>query len=81
VTIVGGAGGVGASTAFNLVLMRGGHELVLVDTRPEMIVSHVMDLEQVLELSPGCSVRGGGEGDVADGDVVVLVSSTPARRT
>jgi malate/lactate dehydrogenase len=34
VTIVGGARGVGASTAFNLVLMRGGHELVLLDTRP-----------------------------------------------
>ncbi len=52
VTIVGGAGGVGASTAFNLVLMRGGHEIVLVDARPELITSHVMDFEQMLELSP-----------------------------
>ena len=59
VTIAGGAGGVGASTAFNLVLMRGGHEIVLVDVRPEMITSHVMDLEQTVELSPGCTVRGG----------------------
>lgn len=76
-TIAGGAGGVGASTAFNLVLMRGGHEIVLVDARPEMITSHVMDLDQVLELSPGCSVRGGDEGDVGDADVVVLISATP----
>lgn len=67
----------GASTAFNLVLMRGGEEIVLVDARPEMITSHVMDLEQVLELSPGCTVRGGGESDLSDADVVVMLSATP----
>jgi len=77
VTIVGGAGGVGASAAFNLVLQRGGHEIVLVDARPEMITSHVMDLEQVLELSPGSSVRGGDKDDVPDADVVVLLSAIP----
>ena len=31
------------------------HEIVLVDNRPEMVTSHVMDLDQVLELSPGCT--------------------------
>jgi malate dehydrogenase len=77
VTIVGGAGGVGASAAFNLALLRGGHEVVLVDSRPEMITSHVMDLDQVLELSPGCTVRGGALEDVRDADVVVLISATP----
>jgi malate dehydrogenase len=77
VTIVGGAGGVGASTAFNLALQRGGHEIVLVDNRPEMITSHVMDLEQVLEQCPGCAVRGGEPADVRDADVVVLLSATP----
>jgi malate dehydrogenase len=77
VTIVGGAGGVGASTAFNLALLRGGHDVVLVDNRPEMITSHVMDLDQVLELSPGCTVRGGELRDVRDADVVVLISATP----
>jgi len=77
VTIVGGAGGVGASTAFNLGLMGGAHELILVDERPEMITSHVMDLQQVLELSPGCTVAGGDAADVRDADVVVLLSATP----
>jgi malate dehydrogenase len=77
VTIVGGAGGVGASTAFNLALMGGLHEVVLVDSRLEMITSHVMDFEQVLELSPGCTVEGGDLSDVRDADVVVLLSSTP----
>ena len=77
VTLVGGAGGVGASTAFNLVLMQRADEIVLVDSRPEMITSHAMDFEQVLELSPGSSVRGGDMGDVPDADVVVFLSATP----
>jgi malate dehydrogenase len=77
VTIVGGAGGVGASTAFNLVLLRGGHEIVLADTRPEMITSHLMDLEQVLELSPGSTVNGGDASDLPDSDVVVVLSASP----
>ena len=77
VTLVGGAGGVGASTAFNLVLMQRTDEIVLVDSRPEMITSHAMDFEQALELSPGSSVRGGDMGDVPDADVVVFLSATP----
>jgi len=77
VTLVGGAGGVGAATAFNLVLMQRPDEIVLVDTRPGMITSHVMDFEQALELSPGGRVRGGDVSDVRDADVVVLLSATP----
>lgn len=77
VTLVGGAGGVGAATAFNLVLLQRPHEIVLVDNRPGMITSHVMDFEQALELSPGGSVRGGDVSDVRDADVVVLLSATP----
>jgi malate dehydrogenase len=77
VTIVGGAGGVGASAAFNLALMRRQYAVVLVDARPEMITSHLMDLEQVLEQSPGATVREGDTTDVQDADVVVLLSATP----
>jgi malate/lactate dehydrogenase len=77
VTIVGGAGGVGASTTFNLVLAQQDHEIVLLDARPEMITSHLMDLEQVLELAPACRVRGGSEEDLRDADVVVVISATP----
>lgn len=77
VTIVGGAGGVGASTAFNLALTRAPLEIVVVDDRPEMVTSHVMDLDQVLEQAPGCTLRPGSLADVRDADVVVLVSATP----
>src|ERR1022692_2456843 len=77
VTLVGGAGGVGASVAFNLVLMRRDDEIVLVDNRPKMITSHLMDLDQTLELSPGARLRSGDAGDARDADVVVLLSATP----
>jgi malate/lactate dehydrogenase len=77
VAIVGGAGGVGASTAFNLALQRTPRELVLLDSRPEMITSHAMDLEQVLEQSPGCSIREGDAADLPGADIVVLISATP----
>ncbi|MDP9256872.1 MAG: malate dehydrogenase [Actinomycetota bacterium] len=77
VTIVGGAGGVGASTAFNLALMRGAHEVAIVDSRPEMVTSHVMDFEQTLELSPGSRLRAGEMSDLRDCDVAVLLSSSP----
>lgn len=77
VTVVGGAGGVGASAAFNLLLGRGADEIVLVDQRPSAILSHTMDFEQVLEMSPGCSAREGDVNDIGDADVVVMTAAVP----
>ncbi|MDP9293046.1 MAG: malate dehydrogenase [Actinomycetota bacterium] len=77
VAIVGGAGGVGSSLAFNLLLLDGSHDVVLLDSDARMIESHVMDLEQSLLLGSGGSVRGGGDDDVLDADVVVLTASVP----
>jgi malate/lactate dehydrogenase len=77
VTMVGGAGGVGSSAVFNLALDRLDCEVVIVDPREEMITSHVMDLEQTVELSPGCSVRAGDHTDVADADVLVVSAAAP----
>jgi malate dehydrogenase len=76
VTLVGGAGGVGASVAFNLVLS-GTYDVTLVDPRREMVTSHLMDLEQVLELCPGSTIGRGDESDVAGADIVVLTASVP----
>jgi len=75
VAIAGGAGGVGSSLAFNLALMRGGHEVVIADNRLEMITSHVMDLEQVLGLGGGRSVRPGEYDDLDQADVVVVCAA------
>jgi malate dehydrogenase len=79
VVIIGGAGGVGSSVAFNLLLRGESYDVVLVDLRPNMITSHVMDLEQTLALGAARSVRGGNEAEVLDSDVVVVCASVPLR--
>jgi malate dehydrogenase len=77
VAIAGGAGGVGSSLAFNLLIRPEPYDVIVVDRRPEKVLSHVMDLEQVLTLGSGRSVRPGSLDDVADADVVVVCAATP----
>ena len=77
ITIVGGGGGVGSSAAYNLLLVDEPYEVVVVDSREEMVASHVMDLEQVLELGATGDVRAGTAQDVTDADVVVVSAATP----
>jgi malate dehydrogenase len=79
IVIIGGAGGVGASVAFNLLLRGEPYDVVLVDLKPNMIASHVMDLEQTLALGASGSVRGGDEAEALDADVVVVCASAPLR--
>lgn len=83
VVIVGGAGGVGSSVAFNLLLRCEPYDVVLIDSNPDMIASHVnvnvMDLEQTLVLGAGRSVRGGDEVEMFDSDIVVVSASVPLR--
>jgi malate/lactate dehydrogenase len=77
VVIAGGGGGVGASVAFNLLLSAVNCELVLLDARREMLLSHLWDLEQVLEQRASGWVREGGDEDVAGADVLVVTASAP----
>jgi malate/lactate dehydrogenase len=77
VAIVGGGGGVGSSAAFNLLRRPEHFDVVLVDRRPEMSTSHVMDLEQVLATEGNGSVRSGGLADLAAADVVVMAAGAP----
>jgi malate dehydrogenase len=77
VAIVGGGGGTGASTAFNLLAQQTPVEVALVDARAEMVASHVWDLEQVLELAPGATVVPGDETHVREADVLVITAAAP----
>lgn len=79
VVIIGGSGGVGSSAAFNLLALGLGLEVVIVDRSPAMVTSHVMDLEQVLHLTGGGQIRGGGVEEAADADVVVVTAAVPLR--
>jgi malate/lactate dehydrogenase len=77
VSIVGGAGGVGASLAFNLLRDGTSDEVVIVDSRQNMVTSHLMDLEQILEQGCPGSVRAGEQDEVRDSDVVVMCAGAP----
>jgi malate/lactate dehydrogenase len=80
VVIAGAGGGVGASVAFNLLVGPLDCEVVMADTRPSMLRSHLWDLQQVLELThpPATgTVREGALSEVASADVVVLTASAP----
>ncbi|MCE7006367.1 hypothetical protein LWC34_26550 [Kibdelosporangium philippinense] len=80
VVIIGGAGGIGSSAAFNLLRVAGTYEVVLVDTRPNMITSHTMDLENAAALgSSPTTVRGGTAEDALDADIVVVSAAVPLR--
>ncbi|MEN3356586.1 MAG: malate dehydrogenase [Mycobacteriales bacterium] len=79
VTIVGGGGGIGSSVAYNLLLAPGAVEVVLLDRRPNMVTSHVLDLLDLCGLGTAGTVRGGTDDDLADADVVVLSAAVPLR--
>jgi malate dehydrogenase len=79
ITIVGGGGGIGSSVAYNLMLLPGGHEIVLLDRRPNMVTSHVLDLLDLGGLGATGTVRAGADADLADADVVVLTAAVPLR--
>ena len=77
VAILGGGGGVGSSTAFNLLQLGDPYEVVLADRRKEKVISHTMDLEQVLELGGTGTARAGVCEEALDADVVVVTASAP----
>lgn len=77
VAVTGGAGGVGSSLAFNLLLAGHDYEVLLVDSRPQMVTSHTMDFEQVLEQGASGTVRAAGEEELASADVVVATAAAP----
>jgi malate dehydrogenase len=77
VAIAGGAGGVGSSLAFNLLIRPEPFDVVVIDRRPQKVLSHVMDLEQVLGLGGGRSVRPGEYDDLDQADVVVVCAAVP----
>lgn len=79
VAIIGGAGGIGSSLAFNLLQSDMIFDVTIVDTRENMITSHVMDLQDTLPIGAGSSVRGGTIADAAQADIVAISAAVPLR--
>lgn len=79
IVLIGGAGGIGSSVAFNLLRTQTPYDIVIVDNRANMITSHVMDLNDALSLGGAHSVRGGDISDAFDADIVVVSAAVPLR--
>ncbi len=78
-TIFGGAGGIGSSVAFNLLLRPVTYDVVIVDTKPNMVTSHVMDMQDMAGVDGFSTVRAGTVEDAADSDIVILSAAVPLR--
>lgn len=79
IAVIGGAGGVGSSIAFNLIRSTRAYDVQVIDSRPNMITSHVMDLQDAAALGAGSRVRGAELHEASMADVVVLAASVPLR--
>ncbi|MDX1876051.1 malate dehydrogenase [Mycolicibacterium sp. 120266] len=79
VTIFGGAGGIGSSVAFNLLRGSATYDIVIVDTKPNMVTSHVMDMQDMAGIDGFSTVRAGTADDAADSDIVILSAAVPLR--
>jgi len=79
VAFIGGAGTVGSSTAFRVATLGIASEIVLIDARPNLAMSHVMDLEQAVAEISDSRIVGGDWTDLAGCDLVVLSASLPER--
>jgi malate/lactate dehydrogenase len=76
VAIAGGAGGVGSSLAYSLLMRPEPFDVVVIDRRPQKVASHVMDLELTLGVGGGRSVSAGGWDDLTGADVLVICAAT-----
>ena len=79
VTIVGGAGVVGASTAFRLAQDGQVSEIVLMDVARNVAEAHALDIEQAVVHRAGTRVRAGEIEDAQDSDVIVMTAGVPHR--
>lgn len=77
VALIGGAGGIGSSVAFNLIRTMTPYEILIIDNRPNMITSHVMDLQDALSLGGAVSIRSAELSEAHDADIVVLSAAVP----
>src|SRR4051812_45190537 len=77
IAIVGGGGGVGASTAFNLLVRPESYDVTLVEGRSDRARSHDMDMQQVIAAGASGSVRVVDMPAITEADVVVICAAVP----
>jgi malate dehydrogenase len=79
VTIVGGSGVVGSSTAYRLAQDGLVDEIVLFDVRENLAEAHALDIEQAVVHRAITRVRAGSANETTGSDVIFVTASVPKR--
>lgn len=76
--VIIGAGMVGSTTAYSLVVQETCAEVVLIDRNHEKAVGEALDLKHSIEfLGRNVRIRAGYYGECADADIIVITASIP----
>jgi len=78
VTIIG-AGSVGSSIAFNMIVTGIASEIVLVDINEKKAIGEAMDIIQGVSFYSPASIYAGSYADAKDSDIVILTSGLPRK--
>lgn len=77
--VIVGAGQVGATTAYTLLLSGLASELVLIDLNEQKVRGEVLDLAHGIPLCPPADIKAGGYEDCAGADIVILTAGANQR--
>ena len=76
--VIVGAGLVGTTTAYNLVVQGVAAEIVLVDLNREKAEGEALDMQHSMEFQRrNVAVRAGGYAECADADIVIITAAAP----
>jgi malate dehydrogenase len=78
--IIGGAGLLGSTTAFCVGQKGVADEIKLVDVKENVLMAHVMDMNQALLPVSGTKIRAAGYEDLHDCDLILVTASLPERK-
>ncbi len=74
--VIIGAGNVGSTYAYSLLLSGAAQEIVLVDVNRELAEGNAMDLQHSLFFTPPASVKAGGYEDCENADIILITAGT-----
>lgn len=77
IAIIGGGGTLGSCTAYTLALKGLADELVLLDTNPNLVLAHLMDITTAIVGIKNTKIWVGGDEDMNHSDFVIVVAGVP----
>ena len=77
--IIGGAGLLGSTTAFYAGVSGHLEEIKLLDIKDNMVMSHVMDMDQAVSTLSATKISKAAYSDLGDCDIVLISASLPER--